>query len=85
MMRSTQYEEFRTRIEEIIGTMECPKDFACYTSGFEDLPRTRDFGLDDCLECLESDRQPCRFSLAFGYGHFCRCPLRLFVAKTLHK
>jgi hypothetical protein len=70
-------------IEEIIGGMKCPKDFNCYKSGFENLCKAEDIGLERFLECLEEDWQDCHFSFRFGYLTVCECPLRVYIAKTL--
>lgn len=78
-------EEDRKRIEEILGEMGCPKGFTCADSGFENLCKARDFGLDHYLECLEDDTLACHFSLPFGEAHFCTCPLRVYLAKSLGK
>jgi hypothetical protein len=78
-------EETRQEIEGMIGQMKCPKDFGCSKNGFERLCKARDFGLDKYLECLEDDPLQCKFAFAFGYGHLCQCPLRVFMAKKLRK
>ena len=78
-------EEDRKQIEEIMAGMQCPKDFQCAKSGFEHLCKARDFGLDHYLECLEENPRICPFALPFGYGHFCQCPLRVYLSKKLKK
>jgi len=75
----------RKRIEEMTGNIECPKNFKCVESGFENLCKAKDFGLDAYLECLEEDPQKCKFALPFGNGYFCQCPLRVYLAKKLKK
>ena len=78
-------EEIRQKIEEIIGQMQCPKDFKCAKNGFERLCKARDFGLDGYLECLEDNPTQCKFALSFGQTYFCLCPLRVFIAKKTGK
>jgi len=74
----------KKQVEEIIGHMECPKDFRCYKSGYENLCKARDIGIESFLECLEEDPEGCTFSFAFfGYSYFCQCPLRVYIAKEL--
>ena len=77
-------EAYKKEIEKIIGQFECPKDFICYKSGFEVLCKARDIGLESFVECLEEDARDCQFSLRFGtrYGCLCKCPLRIYIAKT---
>jgi hypothetical protein len=78
-------EEDRKKIEEIMAGMQCPKDFQCSKSGFERLCKAKDFGLKEYLECLEENPRTCPFSVPFGYGHFCQCPLRVYLSKKLKK
>ena len=76
-------QEHKTQIEEIISGMECPKDFKCYKSGFEDLSKIEIFRDGELVECLEKHSQLCKFSFNFKYGYFCKCPLRRYIAKNL--
>jgi hypothetical protein len=75
------------QIEQIMARMECAKDFECYKSGFEKMGRAKDGGLNNYVWCLEEDgkARDCGFSLSFGNGILCRCPLRVYVAKNLGK
>ena len=77
--------EERKKIEELIDQLSCTKDFRCAQSGFERLCSARDLGLESFLECLEEEAWGCRFALSFGEGYFCRCPLRVYIAKNLKK
>lgn len=72
-------------IERIMSEIECPKDFRCKQQDFEDLCEARDFGLDDYIKCREDTPLDCAFALSFGHDYFCRCPLRVFLAKKLKK
>jgi len=78
-------DEVRKEIEKIIGQMECPKDFLCYRSGLKVLCKAREFGIEDYLECLEEGGGGCPFSIDFGDMHFCKCPLRYYLANNLKK
>lgn len=74
------------RIQEIIDGMQCPRNFKCAESGFENLCRARDFGDEKSLQCLEETSPPCPFAGVYNYGFqmlFCRCPLRVYLAKNL--
>jgi hypothetical protein len=42
-------------------------------------------GLDTYADCLDPSRQTCEFKVPFGHGTFCRCPLRVYIAKNLKK
>ena len=75
----------KPQIEEIIGGMKCPRDFKCYESGFKDLCKAEDIGLESFLKCLEENPLECTFAFSFGYSHLCKCPLRVYIIKTLQK
>jgi hypothetical protein len=71
---------------EIIGSLNCPKDFECYRSGFETLCKAEDVVLDSYLHCLEKDPVECKFSvILFGDRYYCECPLRIYISKKLKK
>ena len=81
-------EEDRKRIEEIINGMQCPKGFKCAENGFENLCRTKHFGGELFLQCLEETSPPCPFAGVYDQGfqmRFCQCPLRVYIAKHLGK
>ena len=72
-------------LEEIIGEIECPKNFQCCESGFEVLCKAKDVGIEEFLECLDERPFACRFSVAFGDSYYCQCPLRVYISKKLKK
>ena len=82
-MEMTQ--EHRQEIETIASGLNCSKDFVCYKSGLEKLCKARDFGIEEYIDCLEENPEKCEFSLSFGNGYFCTCPLQLYIAKNLKK
>ncbi|MHC4192263.1 MAG: hypothetical protein ACYSUB_21750 [Planctomycetota bacterium] len=73
----------KTQIEEIVHEMDCPKDFACYRSGFTDLCKVKKAATSPWLVCSEVQPQRCRFALPIGHAYFCQCRLRHYVAKAL--
>lgn len=75
-------QEHDSKIQEIMREMQCPRDFECYKSGFENLSKVRIIGDNALIECLEEKAQTCNFGLSFGYGYMCRCPLRKYIAKN---
>jgi hypothetical protein len=77
--------EHKKKIKKIIGQMQCPHDFRCAESGFVNLCKVKDFGLDHYLECLVEDPMRCRFAIPFYDIHLCQCPLRVYLAKKLKK
>ena len=77
--------EHRKKIDEIMGEMDCPKKYKCVESGFEDLCKARNSGLDSYLDCLNDHPPECSFALPFGMGYLCQCPLRVYLVKNLGK
>jgi len=75
-------EEHKTQIEQIVEGMRCK--LWCYKSGFTYLSKVKDIGMKTFLVCLEEPQYPqnCGYSIPFGYGYFCKCPLRVYIAKT---
>jgi hypothetical protein len=75
----------REEIENIVKTFKCPKGFKCYKGGLENICKAKDFGAANYLICLEEHPKICPFSLPFGDGYICRCPLRVYMVKNLNK
>ncbi len=75
----------KRRIEEIMRGMQCSKEFECYKSGFANLGRVRDIGMETFVECLAENSQACEFSFPFGDRYFCKCRLRIYLVKKLKK
>jgi hypothetical protein len=50
--------------------MDCPKDFKCYKSGFEDLCKSKIFQSGKFIECLGESSWLCKFSFGFVRGYF---------------
>ncbi len=82
-MQLTQ--EQTEQIEEIMSSMDCPKGFQCYESGFANICRAAHRGLEMYADCCDVGNATCEFRVPFGYGAFCRCPLRVFIAKRMKK
>ena len=72
-------------LPEIARDLECLKGFSCYQSGFKDLCKARDIGINTFLECLEKDANECMFSFQLDVSFLCECPLRIYIAKNLKK
>jgi hypothetical protein len=68
--------------------MQCPKGFKCTERGFENLCKAKNFGDEQSLQCFEETSPPYPFAGVYDYGFqmgFCRCPLRVYLAKNLGK
>ena len=77
-------QEYKTQIEEITCGIDCPKGAQCLESGLENLCRIKYFGAK-LFECCEENAQSCKFSIHYGFGYFCKCPLRMYIAKNFYK
>lgn len=75
---------FEDKVEKIKQEMDCPKDFACCESNFQNLCRG-EVVTESYIKCDDKNCSPamCTFSINFGYSYFCRCPLRVLVCKEL--
>jgi len=78
-------EKHKKQIEEIMASMECPSSFERCKWPFDKLCKARDSGLEGYVDCLEEKTTLCEFKVPFGSGVFCRCPLRVYITKTLRK
>jgi hypothetical protein len=78
-------EKHLKEIDEIMADIECPKDFICSRTKFEQVCGAEDIGLEVYIECSGESLKTkwCSFSLSFGNGFMCKCPLRIYLARTL--
>ncbi len=77
--------EHRNRVEEIIRDCECPKDFECYKSGFENLCKVEIVVRGRVIGCLDARARECKYAMPFGRSFFCKCPLRKYIAENFGK
>jgi len=73
----------KRRIEEAVAQMECPSGFERCRLSFERLCEAQEGRRQSCVECLEEKPGGCNFRVPLGSGTFCRCPIRVYVAKEL--
>jgi hypothetical protein len=73
----------RIALQEITRDVSCPKNFQCYKSGFQDLCKVRDVGMQTFVECYQEDPCNCTFSFSLYGWNYCRCPVRVYVVKNL--
>jgi hypothetical protein len=86
LLEITTEKDLQKQIEEIINRHKCPKDLVCYTSGFRNLCKAKDIGLESFVMCLMPPDSPaCKFSVDFGGAFFCKCPLRVHICRKLKK
>ena len=80
-----------TDVQKIMAEIDCPKDFPCYRSGFEDLTPVKAFSGTDVIACLNQTKSHCPKSFEFGSITMlhecplmlCECPLRKYVSLNL--
>lgn len=77
--------EDRKKIEQLMGEIECPKDFRCIKENFAHLCRAKKFELDEHLECLEKNPSHCPFAIPFIREHICICQMRRYIIQKLKK
>ena len=78
-------QEHDNKIQEIMRGMQCPTDFECYKSGFENLSRAGIVGNAIMVMCLEEKAKTCNYGLSYGYSYICKCPLRNYIAKNFNR
>ena len=77
---------YKKELEEIIGSMQCPKEFECYKSGLNSLCKAKKFDVYESLMCLnDEEAQKCLFAVRYAYKYFCQCPLRNYIAEKVGK
>jgi hypothetical protein len=78
-------EEDKSKIEEFIRLMQCPKGFKCLNCRFDNLYVAKDIGLNYYLECIKDNPTECPSAFPIGDSYLCHCPVRLYFAKKLKK
>ena len=72
-------------LETIIDRLKCPYDFVCYNSNFKKLCKAKDMGMESFIVCLEKKPEECVFSMSLAGSKYCRCQVRVYIAKVLRK
>jgi len=73
----------KSEVEQIISSMKCPKDFACFHSDFERLCPVKDVGLNHRVCMGTAKDRVCKFTVPFEGDYLCGCPLRSYIATRL--
>ncbi len=79
--------EQKAYVQKIMEEIDCPRNFHCYESGFEDLAPVKVIS-DNAVACPKAKEYFCRMAISFGLNSIlsimlCRCPLRSYVALEL--
>ena len=78
-------QEHDCKIQEIMRSMQCNKDFRCYKSEFKNLSSVGIVGDAIKVVCLEEKAKTCNYGVSFGLGYICKCPLRDYIAKNFNR
>jgi hypothetical protein len=70
-------EKEKGQIEKVKAKMNCPFDFKCQKDEFNNYPKIKPVAT--LLSCMEEDAKQCGYSLPFGNGFFCKCPLIKYI------
>ena len=64
--------DIKTRIEEIKVKINCPQNYMCIESGYENLCKGQDMRVEPYIECLDEHPSRCSFSIRFGSSYWCK-------------
>ena len=79
-------QEQEQAIENIIDKLDCPNNFHCYKSRFENLPEAAIWHGANLVECKQEGRLLCpNGAVLYDDVVFCKCPLRRYAAFQLQK
>lgn len=75
--------EHMAKIKELAGQIECPWESRCITSDFTDVPKVEDTMLSTRVKCLAPREEFCPLSVHSGSEIFCKCSVRICLARKL--
>ena len=75
-------------IQKLMSQTHCDNEFRCFKPGSQKLCGARIVGegqLVDCSQChrdacIRGDPGKCDYRTPFGFGYFCTCPSRIYLA-----
>jgi hypothetical protein len=76
--RISMEQDYKKQIEEIMSEMKCSRDFMCCKSGRKPLCKAKGLPIKDFVG-IEGEPPSCEFSVSFGGGYYCKCPLHVFI------
>lgn len=74
-------ENYEKEIKEIMAKVECPSDFACYTSDFKPRCEVKDVELNNHLEIEGECDYSCKYLVTSNGVRYCKCPLCVYLTK----
>ena len=73
--------DYQKKMEKIMGSMECPEDFACLQLGKCPHCKANGFKLENSVE-VDGNGRPCKLLSSYGDTYFCNCPLNVYLTKN---
>ena len=70
--------------QKLLEEEVCERGLCCVKSGFKDMHRANYIGNESYAICLDKVKD-CNFYVNAGYTCLCRCPVRIYIAKTFNK
>ncbi len=84
-IRYDMNEEALIKIKQALDNSICPHGCKCYRIKPDEICKARVTDLENLLECLEDEPEHCTFSMAFGGIYYCKCQVRIELAKILNE
>ena len=79
----TMQQDAAKQVQPLIEELMRLRGYRSHTANADALCKAEDIGLETFLICMETNPCECDFSVSFGDVFFCKCRLRLSIAKGL--
>ena len=76
-------ENYEKEIQEIMGRMECERDFACCNLDHNPRCKVKDVELENHLQVEGESDDSCKYLVVSNGVSYCRCPLCVYLSKKL--
>jgi hypothetical protein len=75
-------------IQKLMSQTHCDNEFRCLKPGCQKLCGAKiidegqlvDCSQNHCGACIREDPGKCKYGTPFGFGYFCICPMRIYLA-----
>lgn len=74
-------EQESQRTKDPIEKLDLPKGCTCFEPGVGVRCKAKDVGLDSYAQCLEKEAFNCPFAVPYAHSFYCKCPVRVYIAK----
>lgn len=69
----------------LMGEVKCTKNFLCAQKGFVRLCKAEDPEAENFIECHDDNPLACSHSMQFSKTFYCKCPIRVHIAKRFNR